>query len=144
MPTDYRRDRVGGSVQHLNKGVTELLAKAPPERGQGVVIRMTVTGDVPERQRIVGRPLDLAAGVDPGRVAVDQQGEQGRRVLGRATPSSVGAFQFRQVQPFHHIDDITRQMRLRQSFLHRWRQQVIDVSINRVKGHDELRITQQL
>lgn len=39
---------------------------------KGVMIGMAVAGDVPERQRVVDRPLDLAAGEGAGGVAVDQ------------------------------------------------------------------------
>ena len=105
---------------------------------------MPVAGDIPERQRVIGRPLDLAAGERASGVAVDQQREQRRRVIRLAATSSIGPFQFRQVQPFHYIDYVARQVRLRQPLLHRWRQQVVGVSINRVKGHGNFQQIQWL
>ena len=60
-------------LQHLHKGRLELLTEALPEIREGVVIGMTVAGDVPEDQRIRGRPLNLATGERSRRVAVDQQ-----------------------------------------------------------------------
>jgi hypothetical protein len=61
---------LAGDLEDLDEGRLEFLAKASPKRRQGVVIRMPVAGNVAEGQRVVGRPLNLAAGVRPGGVAV--------------------------------------------------------------------------
>ena len=39
------------------------------------------------------------------------------------------------VKPLNHINDVPRQVRLRQPLLHRRRRQVVRLSINRLKGH---------
>ena len=65
----------------------DLLGEAPPERRQGIVVGMAVGGDEAKRQRVVGRPLDLAPGVASRGVAVDEQRQQHRRVVRGATPA---------------------------------------------------------
>jgi len=91
------------------------------EGGQGVVVGMTVAGDITKGQRVVGGPLDLATGEGARGVAVDQHTQQhGRRVGVTATPG-IGPFQGGQVLAFHHIDDIARQVGFRQPLLHRGR-----------------------
>ena len=133
---------LAGDLEDLDEGRLEFLAKASPKRRQGVVIRMPVAGNVPEGQRVVGRPLDLATGERPGGVAVDQQRQQRRRVIGLTAAADIGTFQCRQVESFHDIHDVARQVRLRQPVLYRRRQQVVSVSIDRVKGHGNVRLIQ--
>jgi len=67
---------LAGDLEHLNKHRIELFAEALAKVGQGVVVGVTVAGKVTKRQRVVGRLLDLAAGVTAGGVAVDQQRQQ--------------------------------------------------------------------
>lgn len=98
-------------LQYLHEDIGELLAEAAPEARQGVMVRVLVAGDEAEGQRIVGGPLDLAARVRPRRVAVDQQRQQQRRMVGVASTAGVGSLQFRQVQPVDHIDHVARQVR---------------------------------
>ncbi|KAG1223495.1 hypothetical protein G6F67_009633 [Rhizopus microsporus] len=62
--------------QHLDKNTGQLIQETAAEARQGVVIRVLVRGDEAKRHRIVGRPLDLAAGEDARGIAVDQQREQ--------------------------------------------------------------------
>src|SRR3712207_7532489 len=50
----------------LHDALPILPEKAPPEGGDGVVVRVLVGGDEAERHRIVGRPLQLAAGEHAG------------------------------------------------------------------------------
>ena len=73
--------------QHLHEQRLDLLEEAPPERGQRVVIWVGVGRHVAEGDRIVGRPLDLAAGVHATRVPIDQQPQQHRRVMRRRSRS---------------------------------------------------------
>jgi len=54
--------------QQLHEQSLDLRQKASPERGDGVVLRMLVGGDEAEGDRIIGRPLQLAAYVDGQRV----------------------------------------------------------------------------
>lgn len=84
-----------GYLQHLHKDRGELLAEAAAEVRQRVVVRVLVTGNEAERQRVIGRPLDLAAGVGAGGVAVDQQREQQGRMVGIAAATRIGPLQLR-------------------------------------------------
>lgn len=64
VQTDRAKTRdlaIACDLQHLHKGRGELLAVTAAEAGQGVVIRMLVAGDKPERQRVIAGSLDLAA-----------------------------------------------------------------------------------
>ena len=72
-PAKTRERVLPRHLQHLHKDGLKLLTKALPEGRQGVVIGMSVAGDRPERQRIIGRPFDLATGERPRGVAIDQQ-----------------------------------------------------------------------
>ena len=118
-------------LQHLHEHGFKFLAETPPEGGQGVVVGMAVAGEVAKRQRVVGRPLDLAAGITAGGIAVDQQRQQGRRVIGGTAPATIGPLQLAQVQSFDHLGDVARQMPLGQPLLHRGRQQEVDVAVDR-------------
>ena len=62
-------------AQNLDEQSLDLLEKALAKRGDRVVIGMVVGGDVAERHRIVGRPLQLAAREDAGGVPIDDQAE---------------------------------------------------------------------
>ena len=64
---------LAGDLEHLDKHRLELLAEALAKVGQGIVVGVTVAGNVMKGQRIVCCLLDLAAGVTAGGVAVDQQ-----------------------------------------------------------------------
>ena len=99
--------------QHLHKNARQLVQKAPPECGQGVVIRVAARGNEPERHRIKGRPLNLAAGKHPGCIAINQQRQQLRRMVGCAASALVGLLQPAQVQPIHHLNNKPCQVILR-------------------------------
>ncbi len=101
-----------GDLQHLHEGRFKFLAEAAPEGRQGVVVRVQVAGNEPKRQRIVGGPLDLAAGEAPGGVAVDQQRQQHGRVIGRAPGPGIRLHQRTQIQAFHHLDHVACQVAL--------------------------------
>ena len=97
------------------------------------MVGMAVAGDVTKRQRVVGGPLDLAAGVTAGGVAVDQQRQQRRRVIRGTALAGIGPLQVAQVQPFHHLDHVARQVPLGQPLLHRRRQEEVDVAVDRTE-----------
>ena len=99
------------------------------KRGDAVVVGLGVGGNEAKRHRVVTGALDLAAGVHPGGVAVDQQAQQHRRVVRVAAASGVLPNQLAQVQLVDDFDDKARQVILRQPFIHRRRQQVGGVSI---------------
>ncbi|MOA14220.1 hypothetical protein D3C78_1343090 [compost metagenome] len=61
--------------QHLHEQRFDLLQEAPTERGQGIVIGVSVGRHVAKRHRVVGRSLKLTAGVHAVGIAVDQQAQ---------------------------------------------------------------------
>ena len=61
-----------GHVTHVDEHRLERCAAAHPEGRQGVMVGMAVAGQVSERQRRGGRPLDPATGEAARGVAVDQ------------------------------------------------------------------------
>ena len=85
------------------------------------MVGMAVGGDEAKRQGVVGRPLDLAAGVAAGGVTVDQQRQQGGGVVRKATPPGVGLLQRTEIQSLHDLDDVARQVTFGQPILDRGR-----------------------
>ena len=85
------------------------------------MVGMAVGGDEAKRQGVVGRPLDLAAGVAAGGVTVDQQRQQGGGVVRQATPPGVGLLQRTEIQSLHDLDDVARQVTFGQPILDRGR-----------------------
>ena len=75
-------------AQHLDEQVFQFHQKSLPEVRQGVVVGMGLDRQKAERHRIVGGPLDLATGEHAGGIAIDQQGQQHRRVVCRRETSS--------------------------------------------------------
>ena len=84
-----------GHLQHLHEDRSKVFAKTAAEMGQRVVVGVLIAGDEPKRQRSVAGSLDLAAGVGASGLAVDQQREQQRRVIGRAATTRIRALQLR-------------------------------------------------
>ena len=78
--------------QHPHKQPFDVLEKAPPKRSDRVVVGMLVRRDEPERHRIIGRALQLAARKNPRRIAVHQNAQQQRRMIRRRarTPIAPG------------------------------------------------------
>lgn len=76
----------------------------------------------------------------PRRVAVDQQRQQHRRVVGIAATPRVRALQRRQIQRLDHVDQIARQVRFGQPFLYRGRQQIVRLAVDRAEAAHALRI----
>ena len=120
-------------LQHLHKGRFELLVEALAKPRQGVVVGMQIAGDEPKRQRVVGGPLDLAAGVAARGIAVDQQRQQHRGVVSLAALAGIRPLQFAQVQPFDHFHHVPGQMPFGQPLLYR-RQQQGRVAVNRAEA----------
>src|SRR6266566_4037268 len=65
------------------------LEKAPPKRRNRVVVGMLVRSDEPERHRIIACTLKLAAGKHPRRIAVNQNAQQQRRMVGSRARASI-------------------------------------------------------
>ena len=106
-------------LQHLHKGHREFLGEPSPEGREGVVVGMAVGGDEAQRQGVVGCPLHLAAGVASGGIALDQQRELPRGVVGQAAPPGAGPFQRAKIHPLDDLDHLARQVPCGEPILHR-------------------------
>jgi hypothetical protein len=104
--------------QHLHEQRLDLDQETPTERGDAVVVGLRVRGNEAKRHRIVTSTLDLAAGVHAGGVAVHQQAQQHRRVIGRTATSSVLPHKFAQVHLFDDLYNEAGQVVLRQPIIH--------------------------
>lgn len=62
--------------QHLDENTGQFVQEAAAQGRQGVVIGMIVRSNETKSHRIVGVPLDLAAGEDARGIAIDQQRQQ--------------------------------------------------------------------
>ena len=119
--------------QHLDKELLDLLKKAPPKRGDRVVVGMLVGRDEAERHRVKGRALELAARKHPCRIAVDQNAEQKAGVVGRFPRATVAAGHRPQIQPRDHLHHEPRQVPLRKPLVHRRRHQKSAVTVDRAE-----------
>ena len=114
---------LAGQQKHLDEQRLDLLEEAAAECGNGVVVGVLVRRDKAERHRIVGSPLQLAAGKHPGGVAVDQKAQQHGRVVG-CRPRAAIAFAHRgQIHPVDNLHHEAGQVSLRQPFIDRRRHQ---------------------
>jgi len=68
--------------QNLGEQRVQLVEKALPEVGDGGVVGMGVGADGTKGHRVVDRQGQLAAGEDPGRIALEDQRLQHVRVVG--------------------------------------------------------------
>ena len=75
-PFHLQHAHLAREQQHADEQPLDLLEKAPPKRGDRVVVGVVVGGDVAERHAVVSRPLKLAARKHPGGVAVNQNPQQ--------------------------------------------------------------------
>jgi hypothetical protein len=92
-------------LQYLHEQPGQFIEKASPEARQRVMVRVRASGNEAKRDRVVARPLDLAAGEHAIGVAIDQQSQKHRGVIRRAAPPGVGFLQCAQVQPVNHLDN---------------------------------------
>jgi hypothetical protein len=116
--------------QHADEQPLDLLEKAPPKRGDRVVVGVVVGGDVAERHAVVSRPLQLAARKHPGGVAVNQNPRQHPGMVRRRAGAAISADHAAKIEPVDHLHDKPRQMSLRQPLLHRGRQKKHRLAIN--------------
>ncbi len=128
--TELEQLHLARQHQHLHEQRLDLLQKAPPERGQRIVVRMRIGRHKAERHRVVGRALDLAARMHPVGIPVDQQPQQHRRVMRGRAPARVLLDQIVQIEPINHFDHKAREVITGQPLVHRRRQKVGRVSIN--------------
>ncbi len=103
-----------GHLQDLQEQVAQFAKKTPAERRQAVVIGMAAGSNVAEGHRIVGCPLQLAAGENTRGVAIDQNRQQGRRMVRLRSPSRVLSRQLRKIKLVDHLHDEARQVILAQ------------------------------
>ena len=120
-------------LQNLYEQQLDLFEETPPKNGDGVVVRMLIGGDEAKRQRVIGRPLQLAAGKNAGGLTIDQDAEQDGRVIRRLARASVSNEHLSQVETGNHVHHEPRQMRLRQPLVHRRRHQETGIAINRTE-----------
>ncbi len=118
-----------GQLQHLHKQVAQFVKETSPERGQAIVIGMAPGGDVAERDRIVGRPLQLAAGEETRRVAIDQNLQQRRRMVRFRSTSRVLPNQIGKIKLIDHLNNESRQVILIQPVVYRRRQQIVGLAV---------------
>ena len=119
--------------QHLNEQRLDLLEKAPPEGRDRIVVGMIVGRDEPERHRVVGRALQLAARKHPHRIAVNQNAQQHARMIRRRARTVITAAHRAKIEPVNNLHDKPRQMFLGKPFVDRWRQQEPRPAIDRAK-----------
>ncbi len=119
--------------QHLDGQRLDLLEEPPAERRDRVVVRVIVRGDEAKRHRIVGGPLQLAAEKHPRRVAIHQDAQQHRGVIGRRTRTAVGTAHRAQVQPVNHFNHEACQVSFRQPFVYRGRHQKAGLPVSRAE-----------
>ena len=118
-------------LKNLDEQLLDVLQEPPPKRGDRVVVGMIVGCNEPKRHRVVGRPLELPAGERPRRVAVNQQAQQHPGMIRRRPRASISSAHPAQVETVDHFDDKPRQMLLRKPLVHRRRQQLPRLPINR-------------
>ena len=122
-----------GQHQALRKKGFQFFQKTPAKVGNGIMLRMLIRRAVTKRHRVIRGLLQLAAGEYACGIAVEQQGEQQRRMMGLFTPATITTLQLTQVQLVNDIDDKTRQMRFGAPRLYRGQKQIKGLSINRLK-----------
>ena len=71
---------------------------------------MAPRGDKAEGHRIVGRPLQLATGEDTRGVPIDQNRQQGRRMVGLRSPTRVLPNQIGKIEIIDHLNNESRQV----------------------------------
>ena len=63
---------LAGQLQHLDEQLLDLLQETPSKGRYRVVVGMRAAREEAKRNRVVGRPLQLAAGEHPRRITVNQ------------------------------------------------------------------------
>jgi len=120
---------LAGELKNNDEQLLDILQEAPAKRCDRVVVGMIVRRDEPKRHRVVGRPLQLAAGEHPRRIAVNQQAQQHPGMIRSRTRAAISPAHPAKVQPLDHFDDEPRQMSLRQPLVHRRRKQITRLPI---------------
>jgi hypothetical protein len=119
--------------QHLHEQVRKRLGvplAKPRDRG---VVRGAVGRNHPERHLLLAAPLDLARRTLPDRVRVQQQRDHHSRIVRRTAAAvlSVRAVERVEIEPLDDIEQVPRQMPLRQPIPHARGQQEVLLAITR-------------
>ena len=61
---------------HMSVGLSNFTVMLPPKRGDGVVIRVLVSGQIAEGHIVMGGAFDSAGTRHPNAIAVEQQARQ--------------------------------------------------------------------
>jgi hypothetical protein len=88
------------------------------------VVGMFAARNVAKRHRIPGRPLQLAAGEHPRRIAVNQNAQHRPRMIRSRTGPAIRPAHPAEVEIVDHIDNESRQVLLGQPFIDRGRKQI--------------------
>ena len=78
-----------GNTQHLHEQRCQLLQKAPAEGAQRVMVGLLVASDIAKSNRVMRRHLDAPARINARRVAVNEQAQHYRRVVGSRASAAV-------------------------------------------------------
>src|SRR6266478_2951745 len=97
------------------------------------MVGMVVRRDEAECHRIVRRPLQLPARKNPRRIPVHEKPQQQRGMIRSRSCPPVAPAHRRQIQPVNDLDNKAGQVPLRQPLVHRWRQKVCSLTINRAE-----------
>jgi hypothetical protein len=127
-----------GVAEHLNEDCLDLLQEALAETVDRVVIRMRVPRDIAKRDRVIARPFQGPAGEGAGRVPVEQQRQEHRRVVRIATPTGIALLEPRDVELLDHVDNEPSQVIFRQPLLYTRRKQKLRVAVHGNKTRHRL------
>jgi hypothetical protein len=128
---------LASELQHVDEQSLDVFQEPPSKVRNRVVVGMSVAREETKRHRIVGRPLQLATGENPRRITVNQYPQQHPRMIRCRTGPTIGAAHPAEVQFVDHFANEPRQMFLRQPLVHRRRQHVPALPIDRPEiAHD--------
>jgi hypothetical protein len=116
-------------AEHLDEQRLNLLEESLAEPAQRIVIRVGIGREVAKCQGIVRCLLDTSARIGPRGVAVDEQRQEHRWMIGRRPRAAVSTNQCREVQLIDDVRHETRQVVFRQPVIERGRQEVRRVTI---------------
>jgi hypothetical protein len=128
---------LAGKLQHVHEQLLDVFQEAPSKVRNRVVVGMFVARQETKRHRIVGRPLQLATGENARRITVNQYPKQHPRMIRSRTGPTIGPTHPAEVEIVDHFANEPRQVFLRQPLVHRRRQHIPTLPINRPEiAHD--------
>jgi hypothetical protein len=125
-----------GDAQNLSEQRRQLGQEAFAKRTQRIMIGLLVGGDVAKGNRVMSGGLDAPARIHAGGVAVNEQAQHHRRMVGRRAGTPILFGQRRQIQLINDVDYKARQMIFAQPVIDRGWQQKRRSAIYRTEvGH---------